>query len=277
MSDPQSAGQLLHGWFPAERVGARSYRWAAAHAALLISLEAPVRRMRLDYAHVPADIGAVELSIRRVCSEEPLAEVWTTRLGWQYLARSIENHPLELPAGNYEVLFTAAEDWLEPPLEVRSLALALAAISFEERFELESGGLDMSAARVDEQLVRGWFEAEQSPEGTYRWSTGHAAGVVRLDRDTEGVRLRFRLTPGLSGAVTVSFTSLDTGEAAAAWAIPWEPGEWREQTFPARLGSGDYVVEFDVADTWSNVGQRDRELPPENRALGFALAALSFA
>jgi GT2 family glycosyltransferase len=276
MADPQSAGQLLHGWFAAERVGARSYRWAAAHAALLISLEAPVRRMRLDYAHVPADIGAVELSIRRICLEEPLADVWATRLRWQYLARSIENHPLELPAGDYEVLFTVAEGWLEPPLKVRSLALALAAISFEERFELQPGGLDMSAARVEDQLVRGWFEAEQSPGGTYRWSSGHAAGVVRLDRDTEGVRLRFRLTPGLSGAVTVSFMSLDRGEAAAVWEIPWEPGEWREQTFPARLESGDYVVEFDVADTWSNVGQRDRELPPENRALGFALAALSF-
>jgi GT2 family glycosyltransferase len=276
MADPQSAGQLLHGWFPVERVGARSYRWAAAHAALLISLEAPVRRMRLDYAHVPADIGGVDLKIRRVGSEEPFTDAWATNLRWQYLARSIENHPLQLSAGDYEVLFAVAEGWLEPPLKVRSLALALAAISFEERFELAAGGLDMSAARVEDQLVRGWFEAEQSPAGTYRWSSGHAAGVVRLDRDTEGVRLRFRLTPGRSGAVTVSFTPLDVGEPATSWEIPWEPGEWREETFPTKLASGDYVVEFDVADTWSNVEQRDRELPPENRALGLALAALNF-
>ncbi len=276
MADPQSAGQLLHGWFPVERVGARSYRWAAAHAALLISLEAPARRMRLDYAHVPADIGGVDLKIRRVGSEEPLAEVWATSLGWQYLARSIENHPLELSAGDYEVIFTVTKGWLEPPLKVRSLALALAAISFEERFELAPGGLDMSAPRVEDQLVRGWFEAEQSPAGTYRWSSGHAAVVVRLDRGTEGVRLRFRLSPGRSGAVTVSFTPLDAGEPATSWEIPWEPGEWREETFPTKLASGDYVVEFDVADTWSNVEQRDRELPPENRGLGLGLAALSF-
>jgi hypothetical protein len=154
--------------------------------------------------------------------------------------------------------------------------MALATISFEERFELAAGGLDMSAARVEDQLVRGWFEAEQSPAGTYRWSSGHAAGVVRLDRDTEGVRLRFRLTPGRSGTVTVLFTPLDAAEPATSWEIPWEPGEWREETFPTKLATGDYVVEFDVADPWSNVEQRDRELPPENRALGLALAALSF-
>jgi GT2 family glycosyltransferase len=276
MADPQAAAQLPHGWFPVEQVGGRSYRWAAAHAALLISLKAPARRMRLDYAHVPADIGDVDLKIRRVGSEDPLAEVWATSLRWQYLARSIENHPLELSAGDYEVLFTIAEGWLEPPLMVRSLALALAAISFEERFELAPGGLDMAAPGVEAQLVGGWFEAEQSPAGIYRWATGHAAGVVRLDRETGEVRLRFRLTPGRSSAVTVSFTPLDAEEPAASWEIPWEPGEWREQDFPARLGPGDYVVDFDIANTWSNVEQRNRELPPENRALGIALAAVSF-
>ena len=64
--------QLIYGWFPAEQVDGRSYRWAGVQAAALIALEAPVRRLRLDYAHVPADIGGVDVCIRRLGSAEPL-------------------------------------------------------------------------------------------------------------------------------------------------------------------------------------------------------------
>jgi GT2 family glycosyltransferase len=276
MGERGSEAQLLHGWFPLERVGERSYRWAAEHAAVLVSLRRPARRMRLDYAHVPSDIRGVELAIRRVGAQDPLATLWSTQLRWQFIARSIENHPLELPAGDYEVVFSVAEGWREPPLKVRALSLALAELAFEERFELAAGGLEMSVPGVEQQLVRGWFEAEQSPAGAYRWSSADAAVIVRLDREVSGVGLRFRLTPGRSSAVSVALTPIGAGQSAASWEIPWEPGGWREQTFPASLAPGDYLVSFDVAETWSNVEQRDDALPPENRALGFALGALSF-
>jgi GT2 family glycosyltransferase len=276
MGDPSSEAQLLHGWFPLERAGERSYRWAAAHAALLISLERPARRLHLDYAHVPSDIGGVELAIRRVGVGDPLVALWTTHLRWQYIARSIENHPLELSPGDYEVILSVAAGWLEPPLNVRALSLALAELRFEERLELAPRGLEMSAPGVEDQLVRGWFEAEQSPAGDYRWSSASAAALVRLDREASGVGLRFRLTPGRSGAVAVALTPIGADAPAASWEIPWEPGDWREQTFPASLAPGDYAVSFDVAETWSNVDRLDGALPPENRALGFALGALSF-
>jgi GT2 family glycosyltransferase len=276
MGEPGVEAQLLHGWFPLERVDGRSYRWAAAHAALLVSLKRPTRRLRLDYAHAPSEIGGVDLSIRRLDAGDPLAALWTMRLRWQYVARSIENHPLELPPGNYEVVFSAADAWLEPPLRVRALALALAEISFEERFELTPGRLEMSAPDVEGQLVRGWFEAEQSPTGGYRWSSQHAAAAVRLDREASGVRLRFRLTPGRSSAVNITLTAARASRPAPSWTIEWEPGEWREETFAVSLAPGDYVVSFDVAEPWSNVEQHDRLLPPENRALGIAISELAF-
>ena len=180
MDDPDAEGQLLHGWFPAERVDERSYRWAGLHAAALVHLDEPAGRMRLDYAHVPVDIGAIDVCIRRVGSTEPLTPVWATRLLWQYIARSVENHPLALAAGDYEVVFSAARGWSNPPLETRSLAFALAHMSFEQTYEIASGGLDMASLAVEQQLVTGWFEPERSPVRSYRWATGHAAVVVRL-------------------------------------------------------------------------------------------------
>ncbi len=276
MDDPRSADQLLHGWFPVERAGERSYRWAAPHAAVLIALEAPALCLQLDYAHAPEDIGDVDLKIRRVDTEQPLAAVWATCLRWQFLARSIENHPLELPVGEYEVVFTVAKGWLEPPLRTRSLALALASIHFRHELELPPGGLEMSAPGAEDQLVRGWFEPEQGPGGSYRWSSKHAAALVRLKSDVAGARLRYRMTPGLNGPVTVSVTRLGSSQPATSWQIAWQEGDWREDTFAARLAPGDYVVDFDVDQTWSNPEQRDPELPPENRTLGIALASLSF-
>jgi GT2 family glycosyltransferase len=276
MNEPSSEAQLLHGWFPLERTGGRAYRWAAADAALLVSLEQPARRMRLDYAHVPSDVGGVELAVRRIGSGEPLATLWSTRLRWQFIARSIENHPLELAPGDYEVLFRAEQGWSEPPLNVRKLSLALAEIGFEPRFELAPSGLDMSAPSVEQQLVSGWFEAEDAPGGSYRWSSAHAAAIVRVAQEASLVRMRFRLTPGRSGPVAVTLTPVGSSRPSCSWEIPWQPGDWREETFAANLQPGDYRVDFDVTPTWSNVGQSDHELPPENRTLGFALAALSF-
>jgi GT2 family glycosyltransferase len=273
MDEPRSKAQLLHGWFPLERAGGRAYRWAAADAALLVSLEQPARRLHLDYAHVPDDIGGVELAIRRVGSD---ATFWSTRLRWQFIARSIENHPLELAAGDYEVLFGAEQGWSEPPLNVRKLSLSLAEIGFEPGFELASGGLDMSAPSAEQQLVSGWFEGEDAPGGSYRWSSAHAAAIVRAEREASGVRMRFRLTPGRSGPVAVTLTPVASAEPSCSWEIAWQPGDWREETFPAILQPGDYRVDFDVAETWSNVGQSDRALPPENRTLGFAFGGLSF-
>jgi GT2 family glycosyltransferase len=276
MDDPGSEGQLLHGWFPLERVGERSYRWAGAHAAALVSLNQPARRLRLDYAHVPADIGAVDLSIRRVGSLEPLEAVWRTRLLWQYITRSVESHPLNLAAGDYEVVFSVAKGWLEPPLETRSLGFALTSMSFEEHFEIVPGGLDMSAPAVERQLVRGWFEAEQSPEHDYRWSCARAAVVVQLIDSASGVRLRYRMAPGPSGDLNVSFTRVGSRRPVSSLQVAWRDGDWREEAFATRLAPGDYVVDFEVAATWSNPGAQDPDLPPENRALGFALSVLSF-
>ena len=67
-------------------------------------------------------------------------------------------------------------------------------------------------------------------------------------------------------------------ERGAIWStrIVWHDADWHEEDFPLRLAAGDYLVSFDAETTWSNPGQRDPELWPENRSLGFALSSLSF-
>ncbi|HTZ85664.1 MAG TPA: glycosyltransferase family 2 protein [Solirubrobacteraceae bacterium] len=282
MSSEDAQAQLPYGWFPRERVGSRSCRWATPHAAVLISLDRPARRLHLDYTHVPEEIDGIALEIRRTGAgvptgaEVPTAPVWETRLRWQYLARSIENHPIELESGDYELIVSAEPGWLEPPRNERRLALALARLSFEETFDLAPVGLDMGGAGAEGQLISGWFEAEQSPTGAYRWSSAQAAAVVRVERETSAMRMRFRLTPGRSSVTRITARRLADSEPVCAWEIVWEPGEWREEAFAARLPPGDYRFDFEVQEPWSNIGQQDRELPPENRALGFALSALSF-
>jgi GT2 family glycosyltransferase len=276
MADPRSKGQLIHGWFPAERVDGRSYRWAGLRAAALVRLEAPARRLRLDYAHVPVDIGGVEVGVRRLGSSDPLTLVWATRLTWQYIARSVENHPLTLPAGDYEVVFTALEGWSDPPLETRSLAFALASISFEPSYEIASGGLDMASPAVEDQLVSGWFEAEQSDGRTYRWASGHAEAVVRLDANVSSASLSYRLPP-VPSDVKVTVYRLDHQAPVWSGVISWQDRDWQEDRLPLQLPGGDYLLTFDAQAAWSNPGSADTAFWAENRSLGFALSSLSFS
>jgi GT2 family glycosyltransferase len=275
MGNPEAERQLLHGWYPLERIDGREYRWAAEDAAVLISLDCDVRSLRLDYTHVPVDIGGVDLTIRRVNSSDPAAVVWSTHLAWQYAARSIENHPLALPSGDYEVGFSAATGWLEPPLRTRSLSFALAEMAFLEQRDSILDGLDMSAPNVEPQLVRGWFEPEQAPVGGYRWSSAHAAAVICARGSVSGVHMRYRLPPGPSGPVRVTFTPLGPQAAAASWQIAWRQGDWQEETFAVKLAPGEYLVDFDAAEPWSNPRGEQAGLPPEKRTLGLALAAIT--
>lgn len=280
MADPDSEGQLIYGWFPVESVAGRSYRWAADHAAALVSLPTAARRLRLDYAHVPEDLGGVDVHIRRAGSPDPLSSVWSTHLPWQYIARSVENHPLALPAGDYEVVFSARQGWPEPPLGARSLGLSLASMSFEESYELLAGGLDMASPAVEEQLVCGWFEAEQSPERSYRWAGRRAAVIVRVAEGASNVCVSYCLAPASIGGLTISICRLPDGQAdgQAEWStrIAWQDADWHEDSFPLSLAAGDYVVSFEAEATWSNPDGGDPSLWAENRSLGFALASLSF-
>jgi GT2 family glycosyltransferase len=276
MADPDSEGQLLYGWFPVERSDGRSHRWASEYAAGLVSLDKPARRLRLDYTHVPVDTGGVDLHVRRIGSADPLASVWSVPLAWRYTARSVENHPLELAPGDYEVLFSARTGWLEPPLKIRSLGMALSSMSFEDSFEIPSGGLDMASPSAEEQLVSGWYEPEGGPERSYRWAGGQAAVVVRLAEEASDVGVSYCLPPGSNSAVDISVRPIDSQQAVWSVRIAGLGGDWREESFTAALEPGDYVVAFEAEATWTNPGQQDPALPPENRALGFALSSLSF-
>jgi GT2 family glycosyltransferase len=272
----QDERQLLHGWFPAERVGERGYRWAATSAAALVHLQETARRLSLDFAHVPVDIGGVDVRIRRVGAPDPLASVWRTRLAWQYIARSVENHPLELAPGDYEVLFDAAKGWTDPPRETRSLGLALSSLSLADDFHVQAGGLNMSSADAEQQLVSGWYEAEQGPFDVFRWATGRAAAVIRLDVQVHSARLEYRLPPAPIGGVSVSLRRLDANEAAWATRVEWRDDDWHQERFALKLAPGDYLAVFEADETWSNPDGAEVDAPLENRALGFALSELSF-
>jgi hypothetical protein len=276
MGDHDAERQLLHGWYPLERIDGRGYRWAAEDAAVLISLKRDARSLRLDYTHVPVDVGGVDLRVRRIDPSDPTTVLWSAHLAWQYAARSIENHPIELPSGDYEVGFSVATGWLEPPLKTRSLSFALAEMAFLEQRDLTLDGLDMSEPNVEPQLVHGWFELEQAPVGGYRWSSAHAAVMLCTSEPVSGVRMRYRLPPGPSGPVRVTFKPLGPQGGAASWQIAWRPGDWQEETFPVQLAPGEYLVDFDAAEPWSNPDGERAGPPPENRTLGLALAAMTF-
>jgi GT2 family glycosyltransferase len=276
MADPSSEDQLLYGWFPVEHAAGRNYRWAAAQAAALIRLQAPAKRLRLDYAHVPVDIGGVDVRIRRLGSSDPLSPVWSSRLLWQYIERLIENRPLALPAGDYEVVFSAGRGWPEPPLQTRSLGFSLAAMSFEESYDVIPGGLDMASSAVEDQLLSGWFEAEESSGRSYRWASAQASVIVRLEKEASSVTLSYRFPPGRTGGLSISARELDAAQPVWSTRLEWCEGEWQDETLSLRLAPGDYVLAFEAEAAWSNPGQRDPALAPENRSLGFALSSLSF-
>jgi hypothetical protein len=274
MADAGSEEQLLYGWFPAERVDGRSHRWSAVQAAALIHLDAPARRLRLDYAPVPVDVGGLDLSIRRVGSPDPLEPVWEAHLAWQYVTNSIENHPLALPPGDYEVVFSAPQGWSDPPRENRVLGFALSGMAFEEAYEIESGGLDMASPEADDQLVCGWFGVEHV-DRSYRWAAGYAAAVVRLEQGASGVRLVYRLPPAPIGSLRVSVWPLEQDRELWSTSIAWLDSIWHEDSFPLQLAGGDYVVRFDAEAPWSPAG-KDPAFAGEHRSLGFALSSLVF-
>jgi GT2 family glycosyltransferase len=277
MTDTASEAELLYGWFPVERRAGRSYRWAGMHAATLVRLDAPARRLRLDFTHVPEQTGGVDVRIRRVGSPDPLAPVWETHLSWQYIERSIENHPLALAAGTYEVLFSARQAWSDPPRETRQLGFALASMSFMESYELPSGGLDMASSDVEDQLVSGWFEREASASGDFRWAAARAAAVIRLTEDASAARLSYRMAPAPIGGVTVSVRPLDSSREGCSARIAWNDDDWHEDILALALPAGEYVVMFQADSSWANPGQRDPVLPPENRSLALAVSSLSFS
>jgi GT2 family glycosyltransferase len=275
MTDPASNEQLVYGWFPVEHAEGRSYRWAGVRAAALMRLEAPVQRFRLEYAHVPVDTGGVAVGIRRLGSPDRLSPVWSTHLSWQYVARSVENHPVALPPGEYELVFSAGTGWSEPPLETRSLALALASASFDAWFAIDAGGLDMASYMVENQLVNGWFEPEESLGRLYRWGAERAALVVQLTESVRRARITYRLPPIDSG-VKLTISSLDAAQEVSSTRIEWRDADWHEDSFPVQLAPGKYMIRFEAEIPWSNPGQTDPSLWAENRSLGFALSSLSF-
>jgi hypothetical protein len=242
----------------------------------LIRLEAPARRLRLEYAQVPVDMGGVELSVRRLGTPSPLTPVWRTRLLWQYIERCVENHPVSLPTGDYEVVFSSRRAWSDPPFETRPLGFALAGMSFDESFQIGLPELDLAAPEVEEQLVRGWFEAEANEERSYRWGGGHAAAVIRLQHGATSARISYCLPPAPTGGLKVTVHDLDTRQPTWSTHVSWRDSSWHEDTFPLRLAAGEYLITFDADATWSNPDGLDPAFWPENRSLGFALSKLSF-
>jgi GT2 family glycosyltransferase len=278
MADARSDASLLYGWFPPERVEGRSYRWAATRSAVLVRLERPASRVRLDFTHVPVDLGGVDVVLRRVGTAGPAAIVWSTRLLWQYIARSVENHPLSLPPGDYEVGFRAPRGWSSPPADTRSLAFALASVSFSDAPDLPAGGLDMASPAIEEQLVSGWFESEQGEGRSYRWAGSEGRALVGAHELVRRARIAYRMPPGVAGTLSFTVRTRDGSEAVWHASLPRVEGDgWHEASVRLSLPAGDYVLSLNVERTWSNPEAADGSLWPENRALGFALSAFVLA
>lgn len=275
MADARVSRRLLYGWYPAEHVGGRSFRWASAQAAAIVRLDVPARWMRLRFSHVPGDIGGIEVAIREVGSAEPLEPVWSVLIEWQFIEQTVENHPVALGPGDYEVVFSARRTWSSEK-DNRQLTFALSSMSFDESNAIPSGGLEMCSVDVNEQLVSGWFEPEQTAERSYRWGGGRAAATVRLLEEASAVRVGYRMPPVSVGRLRISAYPLDSRLLAWSAELRWRDGEWHDEELETSLGAGDYVLRFETDSTWSNPGQRDASLAPDNRSLGFALSEVTF-
>jgi GT2 family glycosyltransferase len=276
MADKAVERLLPYGWFPSEQIHGRRYRWAGRESSALIRLEKPAKRLRLEYANVPVDTGGIELKIHRLGSGDPLGATWRTRLRWQFIERSVENHPISLPAGDYEVQFAANRVWSDPPLDTRELGFALARLSFEATAELAPSELDMHSSRAEDQLVNGWFEPEPLGEKTYRWTSGQASAMVHLDDGARGMQMTYCLPPAAIGGIEVSVRPLHRSRSAWSTRIEWRDGQWHEERFAMRLAPGDYLVSFRADSTWSNAEAIDPAFSPENRALGIAVSSITF-
>jgi hypothetical protein len=202
--------------------------------------------------------------------------VWSTVLKWQYLEQSVENHPLTLPAGSYEVVFSAQRAWLNPPRDRRALTFALSSLTFGDLAEIPPGGIDMGSAGVSGQLVSGWFEPESGEDRSYRWGGCEAAAIVRLDHRTDFVTICHRFAPASVGGLKIRLRHVHGVQPAAEAYMPWRGGGLQEEKVPVELEAGDYVMEFETGWAWTNPDQQDPTLPPDNRSLGFALASVSF-
>jgi GT2 family glycosyltransferase len=276
MSDPHASDQLVVGWFPAETAAGRSRRWAGAHAVALLRLERAASKLRIEYAQPPVDIGGVDVALRKVGAEDPSAAVWGTHLRWSYTDRAVENHPVALAPGDYEVAFDARRTWSDPPRETRALGFALTELSLSDTFELDAdGGLWMEHAAAEQQLVRGWYEPEQSAARHYRWAGLRAEAVVHLGERARPARVVYRTAPGETGPLALAVLPFDGGSPVCLAQL--DPADdWRETSLAVDLAPGCYVVSFEVERTWSNPDGRQAGAAAERRALGFALSSVGF-
>jgi GT2 family glycosyltransferase len=276
MADPRASRRLLYGWYPAEHVAGRSFRWAGVQAAAIVHLNTPARRLRLHFSHVPDDIGGIDVTVREVGSADPLKPTWSTQIEWQYVEQSVENHPIDLPAGDYEVVFSARGTWSSGK-DKRLLAFALSSMSFDESDDIPTGGLQMAEPEVRSQLVSGWFEPEEIGDRSYRWGSGRAAVTVRLLEDARVMRIGYRMAPVPVGSLQIFAYPLGSRQAVWSAQLPWSDGEWHDKEVLLSLPAGDYIFKFETDSTWSNPDQRDSTFPRDNRSLGFAMSELTFS
>jgi GT2 family glycosyltransferase len=276
IGDPSHQSQMLYGWFPVERVGGQARRWAGRNAALFATFAEPARRLRLEYAHPPVETGGVDVQIRPAHAHSSQEVVWRTHLAWQFIERSVENHPLELAAGDYEVLFSAQGTWSDPPRDDRELSFALAEVELSSVYQPPWGGLDMASPESEEQLVYGWYERERDAGRDFRWMAQRAAITMRLDRASTGAQLDYRMAPAPNAGIALSVRRVTSEDVVWSERIPWENGGWQRRSLQLTLEPGDYVMAFEADTVWSNPSQQDTRFPPERRSLGLAVAALSF-
>lgn len=276
MGERRSREQLVSGWFPLEATAGGTRRWAGPHAVALVRVEREARKLRLEYAQPPVDIGGVEIRLRKLGVSDPGEISWSTHLPWSYTERAVENHPLVLAAGDYEVCFDAARGWSDPPRETRSIAFALSELVLSESYLLPGDdGLRMEDASAERQLVRGWYEREHSSGQFFRWGAKRAEVVVRAGERARGMRIVYRAPPGDTGRLGLAVLPFERGASLYDGTLP-PAGDWREEFIAVDLAPGDYVVSFEVERTWSNPLGDEAGAPAEARALGFALSSLRF-
>ena len=234
-------GQLLYGWFPAERVDGRGYRWAATSAAALVHLDRPATsaasgvraragRHRRGRGAASGGSAQPEPLGERLAHTPCLAVHRDAR--WRTIQSSCRRETTKSASPQPTV------GLIRRVRRARS-AFALSSLCVRELLEITPGGSTWAPPSgrqaVGIRLVRTPNKMEQRH---FRWATGRAALSVRSRQRASARPLSYRCPLRLPAGCAIALRAGGAPQASGRRQLAWRPGEWRKESLPLELDAG---------------------------------------
>jgi GT2 family glycosyltransferase len=123
-------GALLYGWHGSERDELGPFRWSGRHGALRVRVPRRGSTLRVRYRLPPWPVGEAAVTLLGV---EPAREApaWSAPLCAPPDTWHEEAHDLDVPEGEYVLLFTVGRARADPPEDERELGIALRGVTVQ--------------------------------------------------------------------------------------------------------------------------------------------------